>query len=65
MVRCNQFDYLICAAFTQPRDVKLVILISHKVFFKPFCISQFAHKFVNLFFLLVIVKDKLTDLRGG
>ena len=36
-------------------------LISQKVFIK-FCKSQFLHKSVNLFFILVIVKDKLTDL---
>ena len=40
-------------------------LISHKVFVKLFCKRQFPHKFVNLFFILVIVKDKLTDLWGG
>jgi len=27
--------------------------------------NQFPHKSVNLFFILVIVKDKLTDLRGS
>ena len=37
-------------------------LISHKVFEKLFCKSQFPHKSVNFFFILVIVKDKLTDL---
>ena len=30
-----------------------------------FCKSQFLHKSVNLFFILVIVKDKLTDLWGS
>jgi hypothetical protein len=39
--------------------------ISHKVCLKSFCKNQFPHKFVNLFFVLVIVKDKLTDLWGG
>jgi len=39
--------------------------ISHKVLLKPFCKSQFPHKSVNLFFILVIVKDKLTDLWGS
>ena len=31
---------------------------------KSFCKSQFPHKSVNLFFTLLIVKDKLTDLWG-
>ena len=31
--------------------------ISHKVFIKLFCDSQFPHKSVNLFLILVIVKD--------
>ena len=39
--------------------------ISHKVFLKSFCISQFPHKFVNSFCTSVIVKDKLTDLWGS
>jgi hypothetical protein len=47
--------------------------ISHKVFIKLFCKnqfphslckSQFPHKSVNLFFILVIVKDTLTVLWG-
>ena len=40
-------------------------LISHKVLLKSFCKSQFSHKSVNLFFILIIVKDKLTDLWGS
>ena len=36
-------------------------LISHKVFWK----SQFPHKSVNLLFILVVIKDKLTDLWGS
>ena len=36
-----------------------------KVFIKSFCRSQPRHKFVNLFFMLVIVNDKLTNLWGG
>ena len=35
---------------------------SNKVFLKLFCKSQFLHNFVNLFLIIVIVKDKLTDL---
>ena len=40
-------------------------LIPHIVFSKSCCNSQFPHKIVNVFFTLVIVKNKLTDLRGG
>ena len=29
---------------------------------QSFCKSQFPHKFINLFFTLVMMKDKLTDL---
>ena len=36
-------------------------LISHKVSLKSFCRSQFPQKIVNVFFILVIVNDKLTD----
>ena len=39
--------------------------ISHGMFVKSFRKSQFPHKFVNSFFILVKVKCKLTDLRGG
>ena len=39
-------------------------LISQKVFIKSLCKSQFPRKSVNLFFILVIVKDKLTGLCG-
>jgi len=52
---------------TRSKDLKAghetnASLISQKVFLKSFCKSQFPHKSVNLFFILVIVKDKLTDL---
>ena len=40
-------------------------LISQKVFIKSFCKSQFPHKSVNLFFISVMIKDKLTDLCGN
>jgi len=40
-------------------------LISHQVFFKIVRRSQFPQKSVNLIFILVIVKDKLTSLWGG
>ena len=36
--------------------------ISHKELTNLFCESQSPHKLVNLFFILVKVKDKLTDL---
>ena len=39
--------------------------ISHNLFLKSFGRSQFSHKFVNLFFIFVVVKDKLTDLWGN
>jgi len=39
-------------------------LISQKVFIKVFCKIQFPHESVNLFFTLVMIKDKLTDLWG-
>ena len=37
-------------------------MISHEVLTKSFCTSQFPHKSVTLLFILVITKDKLTDL---
>ena len=40
------------------------LFISQKVLIKSCCKSQFLHKPVNLFFILVIVKDKLTDIWG-
>jgi len=40
-------------------------LDSHILFIKSFCKSQFPHKFVNIFFILVKVKDALTDLWGS
>ena len=39
--------------------------ISHKVFLKSFCNSQFPHKSVIYIFILVIVKDESTDLWGS
>ena len=39
--------------------------MSHEVFMNSFCKSQFPHKSVNLFFILVTIKDKLTDLCGS
>ena len=40
--------------------------LSHiKCFEQPFCKSQFPRKSVNLFFMLVMMKDKLTDLCGN
>ena len=40
-------------------------IISHQVSLTLFCKSQFPHKSVDLFFILVIVKDKLADLWGS
>jgi hypothetical protein len=40
-------------------------LISQKVFIQSFCKSQFPHKSVYLFFVLVMVEDTLTDLWGS
>jgi len=39
--------------------------ISHEVFLTSFYKSQFLQKFVELFFILVIVEDKLTILWGS
>ena len=39
-------------------------LISQKVFLKLFLEIQFPHKFVNLFFISVIAKEKLKDFVG-
>ena len=33
--------------------------------FRGMLVSQFPHRSVNLLSILVIVKDKLTDLRGS
>ena len=44
---------------------KVSLFNTHKAFFKSFCKSEFHHESVNLFRTLVIVKDKLTDLRGS
>ena len=40
-------------------------VISHTVFSKSFGKCQFPHKSANLFFILVTVKDKLTNLWGS
>ena len=45
--------------------VSLSIFISHKVFVKSFCKSQFPRKSVKLFFILATMKYKLTDLCGN
>ena len=42
-----------------------VCLISHKVFSTSLCTNEFPHESVNLFFVLVIEKDKLTGLWGS
>ena len=38
---------------------------SQKVSIKSFCKSRFPHKSVDIFFTLVTIKDKLTDLCGN
>ena len=40
-------------------------LISLSVGIKSFFTSRFPHKFVNLFFMLVMMKDQLMDLCGN
>ena len=40
------------------------VLISQKVYMKSFFISQIPHKFVNLFFLSLVIKEELTGLCG-
>ena len=45
--------------------VWLADFISQKLFIKSFCKSQFPHKSSNLFFILVIIKDTLTNLWGN
>ena len=42
-----------------------VAVVSQKVLIKSFRRSKFPHKSVNIFFILVIVKDKFTDLWGS
>jgi hypothetical protein len=49
-------DALLSPAATQHSSAKFV---SQKVFIKSFGKSQFPHKFVNLFFILVIIKVTL------
>ena len=61
-----QLNKELCGAFVAGFCPKA--LIPHIVFLKPICKCQFPHKFLNLFFILVIffmlliIKDKLTDL---
>ena len=53
-----------CTCRTCCPPASLQNLISQKVLISSLCKSLFPHKFVNLFFILVI-KDKLTDLCGN
>jgi hypothetical protein len=50
-----------------PGEVRLIHadFISLKVFLRSICKTQFPYKSVNLFFMSVIVKDKLTNLWGS
>ena len=47
-----------CRTSHASAPARRAILISHKVFIKLFCKSQFQHKSVNSFSILVITKDK-------
>ena len=47
------------------RRSRCLTFITHRAPLMSLCKSQFPHKSVNLFFILVIVKDKFTDLWGG
>ena len=49
----------------QTRPHRKFKIISHEVFMKSFLGSQFPQKSVNIFFISVIVKDKLTDSWGS
>jgi len=53
----------VCSA--AEKEIASSTFISHKGILKSLCKSQFPHKFVNVFFILLIVKDKLTDLWGS
>ena len=39
--------------------------LRERLFIKSFCKSQFPHKSVNLFFILVKMRDTLTHLCGN
>ena len=40
-------------------------VISQRLFIKSFCKSSFPHKFVNKFFILVIMKDTMRNKCGN
>ena len=44
------------------RAAPATTLVSHKVLIQSICKSQFPHKFVNLFIILVIIEKELTIL---
>ena len=50
---------------TKRPDPQRSKLISQKLLTRSFCKSQLPHTSVNLFFTLVILKDKLTTLCGN
>ena len=60
MKMCESEDHAI--ALTCEVSHVTTTLISHKVIMKLFCKSEFPHKSVDFFVILVIVKDNLTDL---
>ena len=45
--------------------VQQYYLISHKVFIKSFCKSQFPQRYVNLSFIIANIKNKLKNLCGN
>ena len=53
-----------CTLHPTPYTLHPTPYTPHSVF-EVVCISQFPHKSVKLFFILVCVKDQLTDLWGS
>ena len=67
-LRLELSDTHVCEPKTRARMVPPAyepLFISHKVFLKSFCKSEFQHEFVNFFSTLVKVEDTLTDLWGS
>ena len=54
------------AEFASPAESDAgVAVLSHRKCIKSFCKSQLPHQSVNLSIILVIIKDKMTDLCGN
>ena len=64
IARIRIITEIILADWSPPR-IAGPVLISQNVSIKSFCKSQFPHKFVNIFFMFVKIKDMLTDLCGN